>query len=193
MAELEVIVKPLKYNIDNITPDIISTLDPSCDLVEELTQTQKLMKNSTAVRKVYKAMNDFVKSEYSNQIFDVKKITGMLNEAAHTEEMKATDPYNPIRKCWDQSLTQKDGEKLVKAIVAINAKYFKLKDEVFLVSKKVFTDPLLEDSLLRERIDPNSDAPSLDFCLRFYSLNEFVLSSLQDSGFKAAEKPLKSS
>ena len=99
----------------------------------------------------------------------------MLNDASCTEEVKAGEPYNPIKRCWDQSLTQQNGEKLVKAIVAINAKYFEMKGEVSAVFKKVFTDPLLQDSLLRERIDPYADAPSLDFCMRFCTLNEFIL------------------
>lgn len=65
---LKVTAMPLKRNIDNISPELIASLDPDSALVKELNNIERLLKKSELLEKVFRATNNYVRSKLGNAI-----------------------------------------------------------------------------------------------------------------------------
>ena len=79
--------------------------------------------------------------------------------------------------------------RLVQAIVNINVDYLCRSATLDSIKRVVNEDPLLERSLLGQRLDVSCEAPSLDLGLRICNSNFFILGRIQDDSFKRAKKP----
>jgi len=69
-------------------------------------------------------MNNYNRSKNADNVLTEEILQQMIADAS-SEEVKAEDGYNPIKKCWNDQVKQRDVEVVVKAIGAINIDYLK--------------------------------------------------------------------
>jgi hypothetical protein len=112
-------------------------------------------------------------------------------ESASSEEKG--EGYNPL-KCWNEQDKEEDVKILVKAIVGINMDFNMSEEEVLKETRNtLLNDPLLDDSLLKLRLNQSVESPSLHLCVKFLEANVLLLSRHQDKLFMAAPKYKKCS
>ena len=187
--ELTIKGRVLKPDMKNINPAMLAQVDPNSKLVDDLKEVEKLKRDKDNISKVYMAMNAWVRNIHNEGHVSTHEIDTMIQATKHEGELSDEDKRNPIKRCWNDQLSQKTVEKLVKAIGQINREYLDLHASYQPIRKIAFKDPLLSDSLLRERVEQSTEVPSTVLAKRFIKSIEFLLFRIQDSAFDAAEKP----